>query len=106
MDSPTKRSLDKFRKEGYLVEITEHWVPQAGIRKDLWGFCDLLAVKGTEIIAIQVTSATNINARVYKIMGNKNFLTIKKSGIKILVQGWLKTNNGKRIIYECKEKYL
>jgi len=106
MTSPTKKSLDKFRKNGYLVEITEHWIPQAGVRKDLWGFCDLLAIKGKEIIAIQVTSLSNVNARVDKILKHKNYLPVKKSGIKILVQGFGKVKKDGRIVQDCKEIYL
>lgn len=100
MTSPTQKSLTKLRKEGFLVEITEHWNPHAGVRKDLWGFCDLLAIKGEEIIAIQVTSTNNMQARVEKILKHKNYIPIKKSGIKILVEGWQKKKAGKRLLWE------
>lgn len=106
MTSPTKKSLDRLRKDGYLVEITEHWNPHAGVRNDLWGFCDLLAIKGKEIIAIQVTSQSNMQARVDKILKHKNYLPVKNSGIKIMVHGWAKGKDGKRIIWLCCEVNL
>ena len=106
MNTPTKRSLDKLRKDGYLVEITEHWNPHAGVRKDLWGFCDLLAIKGAEILAIQVTTQNNMQARINKIRKHKNFIAVKKSGIKIVLHGWGKGKNGKRIIWLCGEVFF
>lgn len=100
--TPTQRSLIRLRKDGFLVAITEHWNVHAGIRQDLWGFCDLLAIKGKEILAIQVTSASNMNARIEKIVSHKNFIPVKKSGIKILVEGWEKKKVGKRLLWDSK----
>ena len=104
--TPTQRSLDKLRKEGYLVAITEHWNPHAGIRQDMWGFCDLLAIRENEILAVQTTSISNMNARVEKILKHKNYLPVKKAGIRILVQCFGKKTVNKKIVWECKEKEL
>ena len=43
-----QRSLSKLREEGWFCEITEHFVPwpAPGHRKDLFGFSDIIAVRG------------------------------------------------------------
>ena len=66
--SPTKRTLDYLRKAGWLAEVTERWNPHARIRRDLFGFCDVLAIKGNEVMAIQATSQSNVTARIKKIL--------------------------------------
>lgn len=60
-----ERSMDVLRKDGYLVGKTEHWNPWAGMRgpdgkpfgmrQDLFGFIDLVALGGGKIIGVQVT---------------------------------------------------
>jgi hypothetical protein len=40
--SRTSRSLDLLRRSGYLAPV-ERWIAQAGVRKDLWSFGDLIA---------------------------------------------------------------
>jgi hypothetical protein len=45
--SPTQLSLAWLKKEGYLAEVVEKWIPGANIRKDLWGWCDIVALSET-----------------------------------------------------------
>jgi hypothetical protein len=84
----TKRTLDSMRKSGYTCQVVEVWNPHAGVKNDLFGFIDVLCVKENEIIGIQVTSKSNMQARVEKILKHKNFIPVKKSGIKIVLHGW------------------
>jgi hypothetical protein len=65
--SPTQLSLAWLRKEGYLAEVVEKWLPGANIRKDLWGWCDIVAIRDGETVAVQCTSWDNISSRVRKI---------------------------------------
>jgi hypothetical protein len=64
----------------------------------MWGFCDLLAIKENEILAVQTTSASNMSARAHKIADSENVGMVRKSGIKIHIHGWVKT--GRK--WECK----
>ena len=64
MTSPTQRSLAHLRALGYRVAIVERWNPFARIRQDLFGVLDLLAVKDGEILGVQVTSGSNVAARI------------------------------------------
>jgi len=67
--SPTARSLKLLRERGYLAGVVEQTVPQTFIKRDLFGFIDILAVhpETGETLAIQATSGSNASARIYKI---------------------------------------
>jgi len=58
--TPTQRTLKYLRDQGYECGMVERWVmipkhPAGGIRKDLFGIIDLLAIKGHETIGVQST---------------------------------------------------
>ena len=94
--SPTMRTLARLRKENYdLVAITERWNPFARIRQDLFGIIDILAIHKGDTIAIQVTSYSNISARVKKITESPSIGFIRDAGWTILVEGWKKEKNGR-----------
>jgi hypothetical protein len=90
MSSPTQRSLKVLRERGYLAEVVEKWLPMARVRKDLWGFCDILCLNGKEILAVQTTSGSNVSARVTKIANHENVEKVRQAGIAIHVHGWTK----------------
>jgi hypothetical protein len=86
--SPTQRSLKKFRGDGYLCAIVEHWNQFAKIRQDLFCFIDILAIKKNDICGIQCTSKSNLAGRIRKISDHKNYQSVKESGIRIILHGW------------------
>lgn len=92
--SPTQRSLKYLREQGYHCEVVEKWA--FGRRHDLWGFCDILAIREGEVVAVQVTSRGNVNARVRKITVEceATLAVVRKAGIRIVVQGWGKLKAG------------
>ena len=94
--SPTQRSLKYLRDEGYLVAIVEHWQPFARIRKDLWGWADLLAIKRGEVLAVQVTSEGVAN-RVAKVTNSETIGRVREAGIRVEVHGWRKNAKGRYI---------
>ena len=101
-------SRAKWRKAGYAVEAGEH-VSRLGTivrRHDTFGFADLIAVKPGELVFLQVTSWSNVSARVNKIANEthgrgkwerpirdyaKELLSIY--GIRIVVEGWKQDKN-------------
>lgn len=92
--SPMQRSLKKLRDEGYHCEITEHF--SRGLKHDLWGFCDILAIKENEVLAVQTTSAANKSARIKKITESEKIAYVRKAGIRVVVHAWgLKKKTGK-----------
>jgi len=94
--SPTQRSLKYLRDEGYLVAIVEHWQPFARIRKDLWGWADLLAIKRGEVLAVQVTSE-GVASRVAKVTISETIGRVREAGIRVEVHGWRKNAKGRYI---------
>jgi len=86
--SPTQRTLEKMKKEGYLCAIVEKFNSFIKVRQDLFGFIDILAIREKEICGIQATSKSNLSGRINKICTHKNFEAVRKSGIKIIIHGW------------------
>ena len=90
MSSPTQRTLKRLRDAGYpLVQVVERWNPYAGVRQDLFGVVDVLAV-GADIVGVQATSASNVSKRVAKITESPALPILRKAGIRVLVHGWRK----------------
>lgn len=95
--SPTERSLKHLRERGYHVAIVEHWNPHVGIRQDMFGFVDLVAVPKSgcgeppSILAVQTTAA-DVSGRVAKIRALDAESGIARdwllSGNRIEVHGW------------------
>lgn len=102
--SPTQRSLIKLRSDGYAACVVEKWVPisPAGfkgplIRRDVFGFADILACKPLKAgaLLVQTTSGSNVASRVNKIKLCAAAGIWLAAGNKIEVHGWRK--NGKPI---------
>lgn len=100
MASPTSRSLTFLRKEGYLCDIVERWIIGANIRKDLFGFGDLLAVHRLDrsITIIQTTTLSNLSARIKKAKSLASLKVWLQSGGKVEFHGWAKDSDGKWIV--------
>jgi hypothetical protein len=86
----TRRWLEA---QGYLVGKTEYWNSFTCRRHDLWGWCDMLAIKPNEITAVQSTSYSNIAARRNKIKSLDSHKTWLQAGGFILIIGWRKIKN-------------
>lgn len=97
--SPTARTLAKLRKEGWLAWVVEKWIPQTQQRSDLFGFIDVLAIRGDETLAVQSTSRSNVSGRVKKITEHENVEAVRAAGWAIHVHGWGKMANGR---WECR----
>ncbi len=65
----TAHARKKWRAMGYFVEQGEHITRMGSIvrRHDTFGFADLLCVKEGSLVLLQVTSWSNVSARVNKI---------------------------------------
>ena len=91
--TPTQRSLARLRDEGYVAEVVEKWIPGANLRKDLWGWCDILALNPDcvePILAVQTTTTANMKKRIDKIVNSETVGIVRKCGISIHVHGWSK----------------
>lgn len=99
MSTPTKRTLDRLRADGWLVAVVEKWNPAVKQRHDLFGVIDVLAIRGDETLAVQATSASNVSSRVKKIADHENTARIREAGWRFEVHGWRK-NKSRR--WECR----
>jgi hypothetical protein len=77
--------------------VAEYWRsipghPGGGIRKDLFGFVDVVAIGEGAIIAIQATSGANGSARVHKIVNECHDAALEwlLAGGRIEVWAWKK----------------
>lgn len=95
--SPTQRSLEYLREMGYHCEIVEKWNPWRKVRQDLWGWCDILAIRRDEVLAVQVTSA-GVAARIKKIQESDTVAKVREAGIRIEVHGHTKNSKGKYVM--------
>ena len=95
--SPTQRSLEYLRELGYHCEIVEKWNSFTKQRKDLWGWCDILAIRKDEVLAVQVT-ASAVADRIKKIQDSTTVALVRDAGIKIEVHGWRKNSKGRYVI--------
>ena len=93
--TPTARSLAALRKDGWLVAVVEHTIPKTFIKRDLFGMWDLIGIRDGETMAIQVTSGSNVSARVRKIEDNENLSACRKAGWLLVVHGWRKNIKGR-----------
>lgn len=103
MASLTGHARKKWRALGYFVEQAEH-ISRGGKfvrRHDTYGFTDLLCVRCGSLVHLQVTSWSNVSARVNKIAREshgtgqharpmieiaKNLMSLH--GVRIVVEGW------------------
>ncbi len=67
MSSPFVKAKARLELLGYRVGKTENWNSFAKIRQDLFNCIDLIAMRhGEPLLAIQVTSNTNVSGRMAK----------------------------------------
>lgn len=99
--SPNSRSLDHMRKLGYACDIVERRLPRGFVTKDLYGFIDILCVKGEDIVGVQATGGDggNVAARIRKIVEHENWPLVCKA-IRVVVHGWRKNAAGKWVLRE------
>ena len=89
--SPTKKSIESLKHQGFLVAITEHFNFFAKRRMDLFGFIDLLALKENELLAVQTTTLENLGTRLAKIKGTPAaVLWLMSPSRRLQIHGWKK----------------
>ena len=98
--SLTLRTTKHLREQGYLVATVEHYNSFTRRKHDLFGCIDLLAIGNGETLAIQVTSRSNMSARIKKIQDAEALPEMLRSKWRIIVHGWDKGTTGR---YRLKE---
>lgn len=65
--------------KGWLFGVVEQTIPHCFIKRDLFGCVDAIAIKGVLCVALQVTSRSNMMARVNKARGLPSFERMVKA---------------------------
>jgi hypothetical protein len=97
--SPTALTLQWLEENGYIADIVERRITPL-IKKDLFGFIDIVAVEADIgfTLGIQVTTRHNISARVNKILEHEDLVRkIDKAGWIVHVWGWYRKDD----LYLC-----
>lgn len=99
--TPTSRSLKLLRDRGYIANVVEQTVPKTFIKRDLFGFIDIVAIHPDtgETLAVQTTSGSNVSKRVSKIGESEHVAAVRKAGWGIHVHGWRKSGR----FWKCRE---
>ena len=94
--SPTQLTLRKLKTDGWTtLAIVEYFVPFAKVRRDLFGFIDVLAVKDGDTLGIQCTTFNNRLARVRKIEDSEHLPVLREANWSLEVWGWRKNKSNK-----------
>lgn len=92
MRTPTQRSLALLREQGYEVYVVEHYNAYAHVRRDLFGFIDIVAIHPDKIgvLGVQTTTGSNLSARIKKAEALAAYGMWLMSGNKVEFHGWRK----------------
>ena len=90
--SPTERTLERLRLWGFSACVVEKFIMQANIRKDAFGFGDILACKDAGehkgVWLIQASTGSNHAARKKKAQGIAELGLWLRSGGRFAVVTW------------------
>lgn len=88
---PTQRSLAHCRKLSLPAYVTEQWIPRANVRRDAFGFGDILVIDGLPgSLLVQACAGSSVAKRRTKILEQcaDNAQAWLKAGNRISVWGW------------------
>lgn len=97
MRGPTQRTLDLLRKLGYTPYVVEHYNAYAKIRRDLFGFIDIVAIHPQKrgVLGVQTTTGSNLAARITKAQALPAYKLWLDAGNALEFHGWRKLKTGK-----------
>lgn len=96
--TPTQRTLDLCRKQGWTVQVVERWCSFSRRRIDLFGLIDVLAITGDYTIGIQTTSGSNVSARIKKAKQSPEMVEwLSSPSRKFVIHGWRKVADSRKM---------
>lgn len=95
--SPTSRSLQELRGQGYTCQIVEKFITWTNHRIDLFGWIDIVAMKDGEqgLLGVQTTTGGHINERIKKAVALPEFKLWLSTGSRAVFHGWRKLKTPK-----------
>lgn len=97
MRNPAARSLELLRNHNFICQTVEYFNPWAKIRKDLFGFIDIVAVSttgGKGVLGVQSTTGSNMSNRIKKILSIPDTKHWLMAANQIQLHGWRKVKQG------------
>lgn len=96
--SPTQRTLAYLRGLGWTCYITEHYNAFARVRRDLFGFIDIVALHPDKkgVLGVQATTGSNLSARILKAEALPAYYLWLKTGNAVQFFGWRKLKTGRK----------
>ena len=107
MSSPTQRSLEFCRKQGWIAGVVETWNPHARIRQDLFGCIDIIVIDDLEQgpLAVQATSGTGHAARRKKSVAEPRLKLWLEAPARFEIWSWSKKGpRGKRKVWTLRRE--
>lgn len=96
MRSPTQRTLELLRSQGYTVQVVETYNMFSKQRKDLFGFIDVCAIHPDRdgVLGVQTTSGSHVNNRIEKAFALPACKTWLMAKNRLVFHGWRKLKKG------------
>lgn len=107
--SPVQRTLKVLRSLGYVCAVCERWNPYGKVRQDLFGFIDIVCLQPDVlgVLAVQVTTHSNLANHRYKLASNKSIRMWLDAGNRVEIISWGKQGpKGKRKIWKMKRESI
>ena len=103
--TPTARSLEFARRQGWLVDVVERWIAPARIRKDLFGCIDLVVLTDAGILGVQACAGASHAARREKALAEPRLRRWLEAGGAFEVWSWAKQGpRGERKVWTLRRE--
>lgn len=109
---PTARTLERLRLNGHTAQVVERWQiipkhPGGGVRQDLFGCIDVLAIISNQIVGIQCGAASGHAAHKKKCLAEPRLAEWLQTGARFLIHSWSKMGAAKkRKLWTLREEEL
>jgi hypothetical protein len=101
--TPTSRTLEECKKRGWKAQVVEKWIPRMNVRKDVFGFGDVLVLDGKPgSLLVQACRGADSSTRTTKILEAcaEDARSWLEAGNRIQVWGWAQRGpRGKRKLW-------
>jgi hypothetical protein len=86
-------------RRGYQADVVERWIAQVGIRRDLFGCIDVVAIHPHEqgVLGVQATTAGHLSSRLGKAVALPALRTWLAAGNAFQVWGWARSGTRWRV---------
>lgn len=109
---PTARTLEALRDAGHIAQVVERWQvikkhPGGGVRQDLFGTIDVVAIMDGQIVGIQCGAGSGHSGHKKKCLAEPRLLSWINAGGGFFIHSWEKNGpRGKAKRWNCRIEQL